>query len=120
MTGDAERACVRARVSSFPALNLYLFIPFRYIGDLLDKRPPLGLSPADRGAERTRCLSCLEECGTGSRVNLDGASRGATSISFRVDLRGRPDVVLGVRSLTRRVRDGQGVAEKTGRMLFLS
>ena len=43
-------------------------------------------------------------------MNLDDASRGATSRNLRVDLREGPVVGLGVRSFTRRVRDDCGVA----------
>ena len=43
-------------------------------------------------------------------MNLDDASRGATSRNLRVDLREGPVVGLGVRSFTRRVRDDCGAA----------
>jgi hypothetical protein len=86
---------------------------------LKDVRGVCFRSPAGRGAERRTFLSRLDECGGRSRENLDGASRGAISISLRVDLRGRPVAGFGVRSLTRRVRDVPGVAGLTRQMLFL-
>jgi hypothetical protein len=91
-------------------------MPCRPLKDVRRKRL---LSPASRGAGRRKGLSRLDKCGGRSRENLDGPSRGATSINLCVDLRGRPGAGLGVRSLTRRVRDVPGAAGVTRQMLFL-
>ena len=115
-TGDDGWEDVRGRLPSLPGLNLPFLIPSRPAGDVLRKRPPPSL--ADRRVARSDFLSYLDLCGGGSRVNLDDASRGATSISLRVDLLERPGAGLGVRSLTRRVRDDPGLAEMASRMIF--
>ena len=91
-------------------------MPSRRLKDARRKRLR---SPATRGAGRRGFLSRLDECGGRSRENVDGPSRGATSISLCVDLRGRPGAGLGVRSLTRRVRDDPGAAGECRQMLFL-
>ena len=115
-TGDDVWEGVRDRTSSLPALDLPFLIPPRPARDVLRKCSPFPL--VGRRPAGSEFLSYLDKCGAGFRVNLDDASRGATSISLRVDLLGRPGAGLGVRSLTRRVRDDPGLAGMTGRMLF--
>ena len=115
-SGDAVWEGVRGRMPSLLALYLPFLIPSRPTRDVLRKRFPLCF--AGRRVAMCELLSYLDECGAGSRVNFDDASRGATSINFRVDFLERPGDVLGLRSLTRRVRDGPGVAVMASRMLF--
>jgi hypothetical protein len=107
-TEDDGLEDVRGRLPSPPGLNLPFFKLSRPTRDVLRKRSPPSL--AGRRVARSDFLSYLDLCGGGSRVDLDDASRGATSINLRVDLLGRPGAGLGVRSLTRRVRDAPGLA----------
>jgi len=115
-TGDDVWEGVRGRITSLLSLDLPFLKPSRPVGDVLRKRSPFSL--AGRRPAGSEFLSYLDECGAGSRVNLDDAPRGATSINLRVDLLERPGAGLGVRSLTRRVRDDPGLAGMTSRMLF--
>jgi hypothetical protein len=116
-TGVIVREGLRGRLPSLPGLDLPFLIPPRPIRYVLRGR--ISLSLVGRRAAMGEFLSYLDECGAGFCVNLDDASRGATSINFRVDFLGKPGDGLGVRSLTRRVRDGPGVAGNASRMLFL-
>ncbi len=71
------------------------------------------LLPCWQRSRTEKIFSRPDACGGQSRENLDDTLRGATSISLCIDLRGRPGAGLGVRSLTRRVRDVPAMAGRT-------
>jgi hypothetical protein len=88
----------RRASKTFPCLT---FSTLNTEAPILRKRP-------DCDTRRSFFLS-----GVVSRVNLDSELRGATSRSLPVRFLGRPVGSLGVRSLTRRVRDGGVLAENS-------